>query len=102
MKAKMGRAAWIAERSVGHQDPGATSFYLMWKSAVEYLTPGAEKGPSAALAAPVALAAAYLQYASLGLRRAALHLDLFEQPGRKRVFSTLLRQNGPPEGCAAL
>jgi dihydroxyacetone kinase-like protein len=40
MKAKMGRAAWIAERSVGHQDPGATSFYLMWKSAVEYLTPG--------------------------------------------------------------
>ena len=38
LKAKMGRAAWIAERSVGHQDPGATSFYLMWKSAVEYLT----------------------------------------------------------------
>lgn len=37
MKSKMGRAAWIAERSVGHQDPGATSFYLMWKSAVEYL-----------------------------------------------------------------
>jgi hypothetical protein len=28
------------------------------------------------------LAAAYLQYASLGLQRAALHLDLFEQPGR--------------------
>jgi hypothetical protein len=27
-----------------------------------------------------ALAAAYLQYASLGLRPAALHLDLFEQP----------------------
>jgi dihydroxyacetone kinase-like protein len=38
MKSKMGRAAWIAERSVGHQDPGATSFSLMWKSAVEYLT----------------------------------------------------------------
>jgi dihydroxyacetone kinase-like protein len=38
MKSKMGRAAWIAERSLGHQDPGATSFYLMWKSAVEYLT----------------------------------------------------------------
>ena len=33
-----------------------------------------------------ALAATYLQYASLGLRRAALHLDPFEQPGRKRVF----------------
>jgi hypothetical protein len=27
-----------------------------------------------------ALAAAYLQYASLGRRRAAWHLDLFEQP----------------------
>jgi dihydroxyacetone kinase-like protein len=38
MKSKIGRASWIAERSVGHQDPGATSFYLMWKSAVEYLT----------------------------------------------------------------
>jgi len=38
LKSRMGRAAWIAERSVGHQDPGATSFYLMWKSAVEYLT----------------------------------------------------------------
>ena len=37
----------------------------------------AEKGPSAALATLAALAAAYLQYASLGLRRAALHLDLF-------------------------
>jgi len=38
LKAKVGRAAWIAERSVGHQDPGATSFSLMLKSAVEYLT----------------------------------------------------------------
>jgi dihydroxyacetone kinase-like protein len=38
MKSKIGRASWIAERSVGHQDPGATSFYLMWKSAVEFLT----------------------------------------------------------------
>lgn len=38
MKSRIGRASWIAERSVGHQDPGATSFYLMWKSAVEYVT----------------------------------------------------------------
>ncbi len=37
LKSKIGRAAWIAERTVGHQDPGATSFYLMFKSAVEYL-----------------------------------------------------------------
>ena len=33
-----------------------------------------------------ALAAAYAEYASLGPTRAALHLDLFEQPGEKRVF----------------
>ena len=39
-----------------------------------------------------ALAAAYIEYAwtqlrrAPRLRRAALHLDLFEQPGRKRVF----------------
>ena len=32
-----------------------------------------------------ALTAAYLQYASLGPSLAALHLDLFEQPGRIRV-----------------
>ena len=32
------------------------------------------------------LAAAYLEYASLGPARAALHLDPFEQPGRKRVL----------------
>jgi dihydroxyacetone kinase-like protein len=38
LKAQVGRAAWIAERSVGHPDPGATSFSLMLKSAVEYLT----------------------------------------------------------------
>jgi peptide/nickel transport system ATP-binding protein len=47
----------------------------------------AEKGPSAA----------YLEYASLGLRRAALHLGLFEQPSRKRIFSNQLgsRMNSP-------
>ena len=45
LKAKVGRAAWIAERSVGHQDPGATSFYLMLKSAVEYLTELPAKQP---------------------------------------------------------
>jgi len=38
LKSKIGRASWLADRTVGHQDPGATSFYLMWKSAVEYLT----------------------------------------------------------------
>jgi hypothetical protein len=29
-----------------------------------------------------ALAAAYLEYASLGASRSALHVDLFEQPGQ--------------------
>jgi dihydroxyacetone kinase-like protein len=38
MKAQVGRAAWIAERSVGHPDPGATSFTLMLTSAVAFLT----------------------------------------------------------------
>lgn len=38
MKSKIGRASWIADRTVGHQDPGATSFCLMFKSAVESLT----------------------------------------------------------------
>jgi len=38
LKSKIGRAAWLADRTVGHQDPGATSFFLMWKSAVDYLT----------------------------------------------------------------
>ena len=30
--------------------------------------------------------AAYLEYASLRPSRAAWHLDLFEQPGEKRVY----------------
>jgi len=37
LKSRIGRASWLADRTVGHQDPGATSFFLMWKAAVEYL-----------------------------------------------------------------
>ncbi len=37
MKSKIGRASWLQDRTIGHQDPGATSFYLMWKSMVEYV-----------------------------------------------------------------
>jgi dihydroxyacetone kinase-like protein len=37
LQSKVGRAAWLADRTAGHQDPGATSFYLMWKSLVDYL-----------------------------------------------------------------
>jgi phosphoenolpyruvate---glycerone phosphotransferase subunit DhaL len=32
MLAKKGRASYLGERSIGHQDPGATSCYLMLKS----------------------------------------------------------------------
>lgn len=35
--AKKGRASYLGERSVGHQDPGATSTYLMLKTAYETL-----------------------------------------------------------------
>jgi dihydroxyacetone kinase-like protein len=33
MLATKGRASYLGERSVGHQDPGATSVYLMLKAA---------------------------------------------------------------------
>nr|WP_044291256.1 dihydroxyacetone kinase subunit DhaL [Rivularia sp. PCC 7116] len=37
MVAKKGRASYLGERSKGHQDPGATSVYLMLKSLQESL-----------------------------------------------------------------
>jgi len=35
--AKKGRASYLGERSAGHQDPGATSSYFMFKTAAEVL-----------------------------------------------------------------
>ena len=35
--AKKGRASYLGERSAGHQDPGATSSFLMFQSAAEVL-----------------------------------------------------------------
>lgn len=35
MKATKGRASYLGDRSIGHQDPGATSSYLMIKSFIE-------------------------------------------------------------------
>lgn len=35
MQAKKGRASYLGDRSIGHQDPGATSLYLMLKSLYE-------------------------------------------------------------------
>jgi len=37
MKARKGRASYLAERSIGHQDPGATSSYLLVRAAADIL-----------------------------------------------------------------
>jgi dihydroxyacetone kinase-like protein len=37
MEARKGRASYLGPRSVGHQDPGATSSYLLLRSAAETL-----------------------------------------------------------------
>jgi dihydroxyacetone kinase-like protein len=37
MQATKGRASYLGSRSIGHQDPGATSAYLLVKAAVETL-----------------------------------------------------------------
>lgn len=37
MQAKKGRASYMGERSIGHQDPGATSSYLLLKTLLETL-----------------------------------------------------------------
>jgi dihydroxyacetone kinase-like protein len=35
MLARKGRASYVGERSIGHQDPGATSSYLLLKTLTE-------------------------------------------------------------------
>jgi dihydroxyacetone kinase-like protein len=35
MLARKGRASYLGERSIGHQDPGATSSYLIINAAAE-------------------------------------------------------------------
>ncbi|MEH1903341.1 MAG: dihydroxyacetone kinase subunit DhaL [Nostoc sp.] len=42
MQAKKGRASYLGERSVGHQDPGGTSAYLMLKSLLAVLESSGE------------------------------------------------------------
>jgi phosphoenolpyruvate---glycerone phosphotransferase subunit DhaL len=37
MEARKGRASYLGPRSVGHQDPGATSSYLLLRTAAEAL-----------------------------------------------------------------
>jgi dihydroxyacetone kinase-like protein len=41
MEAKKGRASYLGPRSVGHQDPGATSTHLLLRSAAEAFAGGA-------------------------------------------------------------
>jgi dihydroxyacetone kinase-like protein len=43
MLARKGRASYLGERSIGHQDPGATSSYLLLKTLMETV----EADPSA-------------------------------------------------------
>ncbi|NDJ54248.1 MAG: dihydroxyacetone kinase subunit L [Chloroflexi bacterium] len=38
LQARKGRASYLGERSIGHQDPGSTSTYFMMKTASENLT----------------------------------------------------------------
>lgn len=35
LQAKKGRASYLGKRSIGHQDPGATSAYMLFKAAAE-------------------------------------------------------------------
>ena len=35
LQARKGRASYLGERSIGHQDPGATSSYLMLNALLE-------------------------------------------------------------------
>ena len=39
VKALRGRASYLGERSMGHQDPGATSSYLILSTAYHCLSP---------------------------------------------------------------
>jgi dihydroxyacetone kinase-like protein len=39
MQARKGRGSYLGERSVGHQDPGATATYLLFKAAEEVWRP---------------------------------------------------------------
>ena len=38
MKATKGRASYLGDRSIDHQDPGATSSYLLLKTLAEVLS----------------------------------------------------------------
>jgi dihydroxyacetone kinase-like protein len=43
LQARKGRASYLGERSIGHQDPGATSSYLILRTLAETLAPAPDK-----------------------------------------------------------
>jgi len=43
MQAKKGRASYLGERSIGHQDPGATSTYMILNALAETIAKSGEK-----------------------------------------------------------
>lgn len=48
LQARKGRASYLGERSIGHQDPGATSTYLILKALLDALQPQpAQRGSDA-------------------------------------------------------
>lgn len=57
MRARRGRASYLGERSVGHQDPGATSSALLVTALYEATDPAACAAPVAGAAGPAAPAA---------------------------------------------
>jgi dihydroxyacetone kinase-like protein len=48
LQAKKGRASYLGERSVGHQDPGATSSFLLLRTAYETWSTTGQVRPNAA------------------------------------------------------
>ncbi|MBN1402592.1 MAG: dihydroxyacetone kinase subunit L [Anaerolineae bacterium] len=40
LKSKVGRASWFSDRTLGHQDPGATVIYLMFRSLSAFVSEG--------------------------------------------------------------
>jgi dihydroxyacetone kinase-like protein len=47
LKALKGRASYLGDRSIGHQDPGATSSYLMLRALSESLAPAHQRATPA-------------------------------------------------------
>ena len=82
MQARKGRASYLGPRSVGHQDPGATSTWLIFRSL-------AEVGP----------AAGGDLLGVKGVRRRAVHAEAGPVPGRDR---TVVAHRPASDGATAM